>query len=169
MFPRSARPMPGRPTRDFARRSSRPLLCAVAFAAASLLAGRSIHLAEVKGPVTDFMKRYRTLAALEGRLEIIEVDSDTPLTEAYSGIVCFETLEHLFKPVEMIEHFHEHLETGYPFAFSVSFGDTPHAPYHVAQNAHLGDPRVFEEKLKAIGFGPYWKSTENHFQIWRKS
>ena len=131
--------------------------------------GLKVTLAEVKGPVTEYLKRYRALAKLEDHVDIVEVDSDLPLSETYTGIVCFETLEHLLKPLDMVKHFHDHLVVGQPFAFSVSFGDTPHAPYHVASNARLGDERVFLEELGTIGFRSHWKGSENHSQIWRST
>ena len=129
--------------------------------------GFKVTVAEVKGPVTEYLKRYRVLAKLEDHIDEVEVDSDQPLSETYTGVVCFETLEHLLKPLDMVKHFHDHLVVGQPFAFSVSFGDTPHAPYHVARNARLGDEKVFSEELEKIGFRPHWKASENHFQIWR--
>ena len=129
--------------------------------------GFRVSVAEVKGPVTEYLKRYRALAMLEDHVDVVEVDSDLPLSETYTGVVCFETLEHLLKPLDMVQHFHSSLPTGQPFAFSVSFGDTPHAPYHVASNARLGDEIVFSEELGKIGFCPHWKGTENHQRIWR--
>ena len=130
--------------------------------------GYRVTLAEVKGPVTEYLKRYLKLAKLKDHVDVIEVDSDAPLSEKYSGVVCFETLEHLLKPLEMVDHFHAHLVSGQPFAFSVSFGDTPHAPYHVARNAYLGNEQIFSSKLELAGFLRHWKDANHHFQIWRK-
>ena len=131
--------------------------------------GFRVTVAEVKGPVTEYLKKYRALAKLEDHIDVVEVDSDLPIHEVYSGVVCFETLEHLLKPLDMVQHFHSSLPTGQPFAFSVSFGDTPHAPYHVARNARLGNEKVFSEELERIGFRSHWKGSENHSQIWRST
>lgn len=131
--------------------------------------GFRVVVAEVKGPVTEYLKQYRALAKLEDLIDVVEVDSDLPIHEVYAGIVCFETLEHLLKPLDMVQHFHSSLPTGQPFAFSVSFGDTPHAPYHVASNAYLGDLRVFCGELELIGFCSHWKTNHDHLQIWRKA
>ena len=129
--------------------------------------GFRVSVAEVKGPVTEYLKRYRALAKLEDHVEVVEVNGDFPLSETYHGVACFETLEHLLKPLDMVSHFHDHLDAGQPFALSVSFGDTPHAPYHVSRNARLGDEKVFSEELEKIGFRSHWKGSENHQQIWR--
>lgn len=137
-----------------------------------VLSGHEVALAEVRGPVTEFLKRYRELLppAIRSLLWVVEVDEDLPIQGTYQAAVSFETLEHLLNPLEFVRHLHEHLAPGAPFAFSVSFGDTPHAPYHVAKNAALGDASVWGAKLQEIGFRPYWKDKDNnHFQIWRKA
>lgn len=135
-----------------------------------VMVGYKVSIAEVKGPVTEYLKRYRSLTNLEDRIEVIEVDGDLPLSETYHGIACFETLEHLLRPLDMIRHFHDHLASGRPFAFSVSFGNPSYAPYHVAENAYLGNERVFTDNLKTIGFHPHWRDDrDRHFQIWRRT
>lgn len=134
-----------------------------------VLAGYRVVLAEVKGPVTEFLKRYVDLAGLRDQIGVLEVDGDCPLKGMYHGISCFETLEHILRPVELARHLHEHLSPGGPFAFSVSFGDTPHAPYHIAKNAPLGNEQVWADKLMEIGFIPHWEDEQNHhFKIWRR-
>ncbi len=137
-----------------------------------VLSGYKIALAEVRGPVTEFLKRFRDELNTEvkNNLLIVEVDEDFPIKEMYQAAVSFETLEHLLNPLEFVRHLHDHLDSGAPFVFSVSFGDTPHAPYHVAKNAALGEMKVWGSKLQEIGFRPYWEDkSNNHFQIWRKT
>lgn len=135
-----------------------------------VMSGKKVFVAEVDGPVTAYLRRYIALTKLEDRIGIVGVNSDLPLTEMYDGIVSFETLEHVLRPVELTRHFHEHLRPSGPFVFSVSFGGPVHAPYHVASNAPLGDPRVWSDRLQKIGFRPFWKDEANpHIQMWRRS
>lgn len=135
-----------------------------------VLLGYDVALAEVRGPVTKFLKLFRdTLdSACRKSVGIVEVDSDFPIEGTYGGATCFEALEHLFRPVEFTRHLHEHLAPGSPFAFSASFGDTPHAPYHVAKNAFLGNDSTLATTLEEIGFRPHWKDRSNHIQVWRR-
>jgi len=134
-----------------------------------VMSGYKVSVAEVEGPVTAFLRRYRTLAGLEDRMGIVDVGSDLPLQGMYDGAVCFETLEHLLHPAELARHLRDHINPEGPFAFSVSFGAPAHAPYHVASNAPLGDERVWAAKLEEIGFLPFWKDAQNpHFQVWRR-
>lgn len=132
-------------------------------------AGHHVTLAEVRGPVTTFLSLYRNLAGLRHRFEVLEVDSDLPIKETYDGVICFETLEHLLEPVALTGHIHEHLRPDGPFAFSVSFGDTPHAPYHVAKNAALGSGRAWFDQLDVIGFRPYWWEDGKSLHVWRRA
>lgn len=131
-------------------------------------AGHSVSVAEIEGPVTRFLRQYITLAGLEGRLGIVEVRSETPVSETYGGVVCFETLEHVRGPVDLAKHLHDHLRPGGPFAFSVSFGAPSHAPYHIAHNSRLGDPEVWSNELRKIGLIPCWKDDLSSIAIWKK-
>lgn len=135
-----------------------------------VLAGYRIVLAEVRGPVTEFLKRYVGLAGLQSHVGVVEVDADFPIKDTYHGVVCFETLEHILRPADLARHLTEQLVHGGPFAFSVSFGDTPHAPYHIAKNAQLGNGRIWADKLMEMGLTPYWEDERiNHFKIWRRA
>ncbi len=134
------------------------------------MAGYKVDVAEVRGPVTEFLKRFISLAKLEKMLEVVEVDSETPVKDAYHGIVCFETLEHVLHPEALTAHLHQHLHAGGPFAFSVTFGAPEHAPYHVASNAPLGDWNVWAAILTKIGFSPCWEdSGGGGVKIWRRA
>jgi 2-polyprenyl-3-methyl-5-hydroxy-6-metoxy-1,4-benzoquinol methylase len=131
-------------------------------------AGYKIDVAEVRGPVTEFLKRFISLAKLENRIGVVEVDSETPIVDMYHGIVCFETLEHVLHPEALTAHLHQHLQTGGLFAFSVTFGAPEHAPYHVASNAPFGDWNVWAAVLTKIGFSPCWEDpTGTSMKIWR--
>ena len=131
-------------------------------------AGYKVDVAEVRGPVTEFLKRFAVLAQLESKLGVVEVDSETPVKDTYHGVVCFETLEHVLRPAALTEHLHQHIRPGGPFAFSVTFGAPEHAPYHVASNAPLGEWPVWEAILKKIGFTPAWEDPAGtSAKIWR--
>lgn len=131
-------------------------------------AGYKVDVAEVRGPVTEFLKRFVVLAHLEDRLGVVEVDSETPVKDTYHGIVCFETLEHVLHPEALTRHLHQHLRPGGLFAFSVMFGAPEHAPYHVASNAPLGDWSVWAAILSKIGFSQCWDDpTGASARIWR--
>ena len=80
-----------------------------------------VTVAEIRGPVTRFLKSFIHIAGLEHKYSVLEVDSATPLTSLYQGIICFETLEHLLHPEALTEHLFHHLTSGGPFAFSVTF------------------------------------------------
>lgn len=134
--------------------------------------------AEVKGPVTAFLKSFLTEAKIDWAASVIEVDSETPLCyeiagakmwDVFDGICCFETLEHVLKPVELTRHLVEHLSMGGPFAFSVSFGAPTHAPYHVASNAPLSDQSVWFPILESMGLVRAWAAEDRHRQLWRKA
>lgn len=132
------------------------------------MAGYKVDVAEVRGPVTEFLRRFIQLAGLETRLGVVEVDSETPIKDTYHGIVCFETLEHLLHPEALTAHLYHHLRAGGLFAFSVTFGAPEHAPYHVASNAPLGDWSVWSGIITKIGFSPCWEDPEyGGVKIWR--
>lgn len=133
-------------------------------------AGYHVSVAEVKGPVTEFLNSFISIAGLEKKFSVVEVDSETPIKDTYDGILCFETLEHLLHPEALTAHLHKHLKPGGPFAFSVTFGAPEHAPYHVASNAHLGEWAVWSEVLKKIGFSPSWTDpVAAGTRIWRSN
>lgn len=131
-------------------------------------AGYHVAVAEVKGPVTRFLKSFISAAGLDKKFSVIEVDSETPITDLYDGIVCFETLEHLLRPEALTLHLHQHVKPGGPFAFSVTFGAPEHAPYHVASNAPFGEWRVWAAVLEKVGFTPLWEDPNGtSIKIWR--
>lgn len=132
------------------------------------MGGYRVDVAEVRGPVTEFLKRFIQLAHLEEKLGIVEVDDDAPVKDMYHGIACFETLEHLLRPEALTSHLHRHLWTGGLFAFSATFGAPEHAPYHVASNAPLGHWDTWAAIMTKIGFSPLWSDQENGgIKIWK--
>lgn len=132
------------------------------------MSGCRVTQAEVKGPVTVFLKNFIEEASLQDYVDVLAVDSETPIVEKYHGITCFETLEHVLKPVELTRHLVEHLESGGPMAMSVSFGAPDHAPYHVSSNAPLSDQGTWFGHLQSMGLSNVWTAEDRHRQIWRK-
>lgn len=130
--------------------------------------GYRVAQAEVRGPVTELMKTFIEHYGLHGSLDVVEVDSDTPLKTMYDGILCFETLEHLKEPSFFMGHLAQHLNPGQPFAYSASFGAPEHAPYHVAENAHLSNQGMWREVMLAAGLLPHWVAQDGHRQIWKR-
>lgn len=132
--------------------------------------GYHVAVAEIKGPVTRFLKSFISIAGLEKKFSVIEVDSEMPITDIYHGITCFETLEHVLHPEALTVHLRDHVKAGGPFAFSVTFGAPEHAPYHVASNAPLGEWRVWAAILERIGFSPLWEDPGGmSMKIWRSN
>jgi hypothetical protein len=129
--------------------------------------GYRVHVAEIQGPVTLFLWRYRALAKLQEMFHVVEVNSSTPVTDRYEGIACFEVLEHLLDPVALTRHLYDHLVPRGPFVYSASFGDPEHAPYHVASNAPLGQENVWNQKMREIGFVHEWSKDNKH--LWKRS
>lgn len=135
-----------------------------------VMRGFEVSIAEVKGPVTEYLRAYGKLVDVPGLIDVVEVDSSEPILGLYSGALCFETLEHLLDPISLAKHIEQHLRYASPLAFSVSFGAPSHAPYHVASNAPLAQDGVWLEKLKEIGFDHCWSDPGgHHMQIWRRT
>lgn len=130
--------------------------------------GYRVAQAEVRGPVTELMKLYIAHWKLQDRLAVVEVDGNAPLTEMYDGALCFETLEHLKEPTPFVSHIVKHLNPGQPFAYSASFGAPEHAPYHVAENAHLSNQQIWGDILTGAGLRFHWKAADGHRQIWKR-
>lgn len=130
--------------------------------------GDMVTQAEVEGPVTSFLKAVIEKYSLSSIARVLEVNTPTPLRASYDGIVCFETLEHVLDPVGLARHLVDHLRPGGPFAMSVSFGAPEHAPYHVASNAPLSDPKVWEGHLASMGLEKVWAAQDTHRTIWKK-
>lgn len=130
--------------------------------------GEMVTQAEVEGPVTTFLKAFIEKTSLSSIARVLEVKSAAPIIASYDGITCFETLEHVLDPVGLAKHLVDHLRPGGPFAMSVSFGAPEHAPYHVASNAPLSDPKVWEGHLVSMGLEKVWAAQDSHRTIWRK-
>jgi len=130
--------------------------------------GYRVVQAEVKGPVTKLMKMFIEEYGFHLSLDVVEVETDNPLQAMYDGIVCFETLEHLKEPAFFMGHLAKHLHSGQPFVYSASFGAPEHAPYHVAENAHLSNQTLWGDVMRSAGLLPHWKAKDGHRQIWKR-
>lgn len=133
-----------------------------------ILSGFKVTQAEIRGGVTNLLKTFIDRAGLQHHASVLAVDSDMPVHDQYDGILCFETLEHVLKPVELTQHLVNHLRSGGVFAMSTSFGAPEHAPYHVASNAYLSDRKVWCDKLESMGLKKVWVAADEHRHIWRK-
>lgn len=130
--------------------------------------GCEVTQAEIFGPVTDFLTVFSLKTNHSSTLKILPVENDRPIKDLYDGITCFETLEHVIDPIGLAKHLTNHLKPGGPFAMSVSFGAPEHAPYHVASNAPLSDPKVWKGHLTSMGLEKVWAAQDSHRTIWRK-
>jgi SAM-dependent methyltransferase len=131
------------------------------------LDGWNVTQAEVLGPTTDFLTAFVGLTGNKN-LQVLPVDSGSPIRETYEGVTCFELLEHLLHPKEFTIHLRDHLAKGKPFASSVSFGAPEHAPYHVASNEPLSIENVWTDTMWGMGFEQVWAPRGSHRRIWRK-
>ena len=130
--------------------------------------GYKVDVAEVAGPVTAFLKLFIEKAKLEKKIGVVKVESESPLTSTYDGVISFETLEHLKNPEQLAAHLHLHIKKGGLFAFSATFGAPEHAPYHVASNAPLGNADVWAQVLSKIGFSHLWSDPNGGgTRIWK--
>lgn len=128
--------------------------------------GHRVVLAEVEGPVVRIVRAF--LQAIQQKsITVVPVRDEQPSLPPYNGIVCFETFEHVKNPVLLARRLAQDLPSGAPFAMSVSFGAPDHAPYHLAENAPLGDPKVWNAELRAMGLEPVWDDTSS-IRLWRK-
>jgi 2-polyprenyl-3-methyl-5-hydroxy-6-metoxy-1,4-benzoquinol methylase len=132
------------------------------------LDGWNVTQAEVLGPTTDFLTAFVNLTGMQKTLQVLPVDSGSPIRETYEAVTCFELLEHLLHPKEFTIHLRDHLAQGKPFASSVSFGAPEHAPYHVASNAPLSIENVWTDTMWGMGFEQIWAPKGSHRRIWRK-
>lgn len=128
-------------------------------------AGYRVTQAEVEGPVTRFLASFIEMTKIPNA-KVRPVNSQEPLLEYYAGVTCFETLEHVLKPVQLAKHLVTHLLPAGAFAMSVSFGAPEHAPYHVASNAPLSDQAVWFNHLEDMGLRITWSAEDRHRQIW---
>lgn len=133
-----------------------------------IAAGYRVEVAEVSGPVTNFLKAVIAKAGLEKKVGVVDVVSESPLSTVYDGAVSFETLEHLKHPDQLVAHLHRHIKKSGPFVFSATFGAPEHAPYHVASNAHFGDEVKWASVLSSVGFSPCWSDPNGGgTKIWK--
>lgn len=128
--------------------------------------GHRVVLGEVEGPVTRIVLAYLEAADIRG-VSVLPIRDETPTLGKYHGIVCFETLEHVKNPVALTQRLVASLVPGGPFVMSVSFGAPEHAPYHLAENAHLSQYDNWADELKKMGLVPVWSDVSS-IRLWRK-
>jgi 2-polyprenyl-3-methyl-5-hydroxy-6-metoxy-1,4-benzoquinol methylase len=114
------------------------------------ITGHHIELAEIDGPISRIVSSFIKETDCK-HVSVLPVTTDYPLTSMYDGCICLETLEHIKNPDVLLKHMIDHLRPNSPLAMSVSFGDTSHAPYHIAELAHWGTPGVWDNKTMSYG------------------
>lgn len=101
--------------------------------------GYRVHYFDVPGSRTyEFaMKRFDHYGLLGGRISPVE-DYATCLRREYDVIVCFEVLEHLPEPEQVIREIGTMLKPQGIALITEDFGDfAPHLPTHLRVSAHL--------------------------------
>ncbi len=109
-------------------------------------AGFDVALADLPGKTFDFAK-WRVNRR---KLDIKLVSSDD-LNEIYDAILCFDVLEHLWKPKEAIEYLYAHLIDNGILLVTASFEHSEIHPMHLEQNAkYIG--KEFIRMMNNVGF-----------------
>lgn len=129
--------------------------------------GYRLSMAEVAGPLTKIAENY-VRSVGNTNISVIAVSEEFPIRNTYDGIICLETLEHVKNPQAVLKHLVDHLQSGGPLAMSVSFGDTPHAPYHLAELAPFGATGVWDDYSRSIGLDLVYEHPASSMKIWRK-
>lgn len=128
--------------------------------------GVNVWLAEIDGPVARTVRRFaKEMNA--SRISVLSVSGAVPDLGIHDGATCFECLEHMKDPVSAARKIAAAIRPGGPFAMSVSFGAPEHAPYHLAENAPLSDPALWEGELRKMGLELVWRD-KSSIRIWRK-
>lgn len=128
------------------------------------LEGVRVALAEIEGPVSRTVKAF--IAAIsEPNVSVTPISGDTTDLGMHDGATCFEVLEHMVDPVGTLRKIVASVRMSGPVALSVSFGAPEHAPYHIAENAHLGSLEVWGKELEQAGLEPV---ADSDGKVWRK-
>jgi len=109
-------------------------------------AGFDVTLGDLPGKTFDYAK-WRIE---KSGLDIDFVNSDG-LTERYDAILCFDVLEHIWEPGEIVKYLYQHLSDGGILLVTTHFGHSEEHPMHLARNdKYMGDN--FTEMMSEAGF-----------------
>ena len=125
-------------------------------------AGFEVTLADLPGKTFDFAKWRVERRGLKIKL----VNSDE-LSQKYDAILCFDVLEHLWEPREIVEYLCNHLSDNGILLVTAHFERTEIHPMHLERNVrYLG--RAFLEMMSQAGFRMEpWSRTPLVFQVRR--
>jgi 2-polyprenyl-3-methyl-5-hydroxy-6-metoxy-1,4-benzoquinol methylase len=108
--------------------------------------GFQVTLADLPGKTFEFAKWRVMRRGLDVKL----ISSDK-LREKYDAILCFDVLEHLWEPGEVLEYLYKHLSDKGILLVTAHFQHTDTHPMHLERNArYLGDE--FIGMMSQIGF-----------------
>ena len=108
--------------------------------------GFEVTLADLPGKTLDFAK-WR----VKRRGTEIKFTNSDELKEKYDGILCFDVLEHVWEPKEIVEYLNHHLQIGGILLITAHFEHTEEHPMHLERNVkYLG--REFFEIMNQTGF-----------------
>lgn len=134
--------------------------------ASLVFSGYRVTQAEIKGPVTRFLRAFRERVPKGELLQVLDVDTEFPVADVYDAVVCFEVLEHLLRPKEFVKHLYDHLRPGGTLAVSTSFSEPEYAPYHM--HANLAIPGVWNKVMGDVGFRIRHVCSDSPRWIWVK-
>ena len=105
-----------------------------------------VTLADLPGKTFDFAK-WR----VNKRGVNIFFTNSNELKEKYDGILCFDVLEHVWEPKEIVEYLNHHLQSGGILLITAHFEHTGEHPMHLERNVkYLGGE--FLEMMNQAGF-----------------
>jgi SAM-dependent methyltransferase len=78
----------------------------------------------------------------------VDLKSAAPPADTFDVAVCFDVLEHVPRPLDVVRRLHATLRNFGLFAFHAPFGDDPEHPMHVVHRD------VVTPRIRALGFQP---------------
>ena len=116
--------------------------------------GYSVVFADVPGITAEFAKhrlRHRGLKA-----KFLAIDNDHPnLLDKFDIIICFDVLEHLPNPEDILCLFHQHLTRDGVAAIKAEFNDPGGYPFHLHSNFAKMQGDGWNKTVRRVGFIPF--------------
>lgn len=130
--------------------------------------GYDVTFADVPGKMFNFLK-YRCMKQGRWDIKFINIRAKFPLTEMYDIIMCYDVLEHVFDPVDVLNHLSQHLNEGGLMIVEVFFDDVGGtAPYHIKENVGYGDPDTWGSIMRNAKLVPVIYNEQGHPKVYRK-
>lgn len=141
--------------------------------------GWAVTFVDVEGHAFNLVKKWITMQDRDNvRFIGVPVDEDYADlgNERYDVIVCFDLLEHVPEPIEMLRFLLSHLANDGLMLMEVFFDNlsqggtvTPQAPYHLKRNyERYNDREIWGRVLEAEGLKPIWWDQNNIPKIYKK-